>query len=420
MKEAYINASSQNGHNTKCMFSRISELFVREPEAESGLGAHYIVDLVAAKGNSVTHLVSVVCENHDIPVFFEGKDIDTIRDIANRILYQLPPRCAIVLDIRDNELLTKVRKRIANTHCDLRYRRVVFCLTDMEMPSGSSADTIHVPGSIEDKMAMLVYHIPNFIQNQYTSLRPLAAAMVDYALFHPNIWRHVCVDGTLNEFLSTAMYQIVRRVRIDTAIGDEYPSFEKDWRSSMATRLKNTLLIPPEALCPDIHRVIPVGVLPVDAMQAMEMAVPKNVQNPYVITVKSSAVDDRCGAIVISQPMQYTIVNVNCMIDPGLLVDVCRELRTGYKDVVREVHSMRKELSNMTSIHEETKMQLIASMTALATTLTSREDTGKGPMKCSKHGCINVVTKRFRSGKSHRQCTACLNSAHMGRSKNSI
>ena len=420
MRESYIKAMGHGDPNTKRLFSRISDLFVREPDTDAGLGMHYIVDLVTTSGNSGSQLVSIVCENHDIPIFFEGREVLPIRDIVTRILDHLPPRCAIVLDIRDNELLQKVRNRIANTHCDLKYRRVVFCLVDRVMPSGSSAETIHVPGSVDDKMAMLLYHVPGHIQNQVESLRPLAEAMDDYDIFNKNVWRNIRLDGTLDEFLSTAMYQIVRRVCIDPGIGDDYPSFEQGWRSVMATRLKDTLLVPPDALCPSIHRVIPIGCSPLDAMQAMEMAVPKNVQNPYVITVKSSAVDDRCGAIVISQPMQYTVVNVNCMIDPGLLVDVCRELRTGYKDVVREVHSMRKELSNMTSIHEETKMQLIASMTALATTLTSREDTGKGPMKCSKHGCINVVTKRFRSGKSHRQCTACLNSAHMGRSKNSI
>jgi hypothetical protein len=248
--------------------------------------------------------------------------------------------------------------------------------------------------------------------------------MVDYALFHPNVWRNVCVDGTLHEFLSTAMYEIVRRVCIDPGVGDDYPSFERSWRSEMATKLKTTLSIPPDALCPSIHRVIPVGVSPLDAMQAMEMAVPKSIQNPYVITVQTSAVDDMCGAIAISQPMQYTVVNVNCMINPGLLVDVCRELRAGHRSIVSEVQSMNQKLSNLEDKHAETNTQLSTmqdklslfrdEMKTLVTQLASRThaDEGRdegptGPV-CSKAGCHRVVKKRFKSGKAPRQCSTCL------------
>ena len=424
MKETYLKAV-ENGNSST--FSRLSNLFVREPDIDTGLGSHYIVDLVTRSGNSGAQVVSIVCKNHDIPVFFEGRDILPIRDIVKRILENLPPRCAIILDIRDNELLTKVRNRIANTHCDLRYRRVVFCLMDKEMPSGSSADTIHIPGSIEDKLTMLLYHIPENIQKQAKSpdcFRPLAAMMVDYVLLHPQIWRHVCVNGTIEEFLSTAMYQIVRRVGTDPEIGEDYPSFERDWRSVMATKLKTALATPPDALCPGIHRVIPIGCSPLDAMKAVTVAVPQNIQNPYAITVRSSAVDDQCGTIAIAQPMQYTIVNIHCLVNPGLLVDVCRELRSGFKEVVREVHSLRNEqsetnirLSKMTTKHEETNNRLSIiqnEMTALVTRLTQTSDR-VGPIICAKNGCIRIVTKRFRSGKLHRQCSGCQETSHLSR-----
>jgi hypothetical protein len=108
---------------------------------------------------------------------------------------------------------------------------------------------------------MLLYHIPDLIWNQATSLdcfRPLAEAMVDYALFHARVWKEVCVDGTLDAFLSTAQYQLALHVRSDTDIDDAgaYPSFELEWRRLLATRLKNILPTPPAALCPSIHRVI--------------------------------------------------------------------------------------------------------------------------------------------------------------------
>ncbi len=57
---------------------------------------------------------------------------DPVGSIVKVILEDSPPRCAIVLDTRDNVLLQKVRIRIMNRHCDLRYRRLVFCLTEQD------------------------------------------------------------------------------------------------------------------------------------------------------------------------------------------------------------------------------------------------------------------------------------------------
>jgi hypothetical protein len=271
-------------------------------------------------------------------------------------------------------------------------------------------------------MVILLYHIPPHIRKQAESLdrfRPLAGAMVDYTLFEPRIWRDVNVGGTLAEFLSTAMFQIVRRVRIDTAVED-YPSFELEWRRQLASRLKDSLPIPPDALCPAIHRVIPVGVSSADAMQAMEVAIPKDIQDPYAVTVQTSAVDDRCGSIAITQPTRYTVVNVNCMINPRLLVDVCRELRVGHKAVVNELHSMSKKMSimeeNSCRKHEDMngKLSMIQNEMTTLIRLTKR-DTGNNTVRglgeksteCSRNGCPRIVTKRFRSGKLHQQCQNC-------------
>ena len=232
MKQAYLEALAYGGTTTKTdrLFSRLYALFVRDPDTNTGLGTHYLVDVVGAtKGNCGSHLLTVFCKNHDIPLLFEGDTTEPIRDIVKRILQDSPPRCAIVIDTRDNELLQKVRTRIARTHCDLRYRRVIFCLTDQDMPSGSSCTSLCVPGSIDDKMTLLLYHIPTSIQTQAASLdlfRSLAESMTDYALFHPRVWRNVRVDGTLEEFLSSAHYQI---------------AFETEWRNTMATRLKHIL-----------------------------------------------------------------------------------------------------------------------------------------------------------------------------------
>jgi hypothetical protein len=268
-------------------------------------------------------------------------------------------------------------------------------------------------------MTMLLYYIPDRIREQavttaFDDFRPLAEAMVDYVLFEPRVWREVCLDGTLEQFLSTAIYQIVCRVREDPDLGDAYPAFEWHWRRSLATRLNKTLQTPSTAVCPSIHRVIPIGVSSRDAMQAMQIAIPKDIKNPYAITVKTSAVDDRCGTIAITQPMRYTIININCTLDPDILVDVCRDLRSGYRAIVSEVHALK-------NTHDETKTQLCAvqgqlsviqtEMRMLVNTLMN--DKGNGttdsePSRCTRTGCSHLVTKRFRSGKRQKQCASCL------------
>ena len=316
-------------------------------------------------------------------------------------------------------------------------------------------------------MVMLKYHIPAGIRSQAASFdcfRPLAVAMVNYDLFQPQVWKNVHVDGTLNQFLSTAMYQVVRRVRSDDRIEiNAYPSFERTWRREIASRLRHDLVNPPDAVCPGIHRVIPIGVSSSDALQAMQVAIPNDLVDSYAITVQSAAIDDQCGSIVITQPMQYTVITVNCMINPGILVDVCRELRIGHKAVVDEVHSVRRELSLvksvMINVNEETSAKLLDmtekhnesnsllrqqheesnsllrqqlfsiqnEMSTLITRLTGTNNgincpanTGDGVIKCSKRGCDRVVTKRFRSGKSPRQCPICLEYAHAAKKRKHI
>lgn len=409
MRDSYIQAVSYGGATG--LLARISAFFLRDPDADTGLGSYYIVHLIGTGG---AHLVSVVCENHDIPVCdFRSRDSAPVRDTVKRILETSPVRCAIILD---HTRMQKVCSRISATRCDLRYRRVIFCITNTEQSSGVAC--IQIPGSVINRMEMLLYHVPEQIRNQAVSLDcflPLAHAMTDYVLFEQHIWKEVRVDGTLEEFLSTSLYQLACQVRQDTIVSvDAYPSFELDWRRLFSTRLNNILERPPVVLCPSIHRVIPIGVSCSDAIQAMQVAIPTDLQDPYAITVQSSAVDDQCGSIAITQPTCYTIINVTCVLNPQLLVEVCRELRSGHRVVVEEVHSIRKELSLM---REETTRQLTINqneMKALVTRLLHEEtpvvDTTTD-LVCSKQGCSHIVTKRFRSGKRLKQCSTCITRA---------
>jgi hypothetical protein len=103
--------------------------------------------------------------------------------------------------------------------------------------------------------------------------------------------------------------------------------------------------------------------------------------------------------------------------------------RVGHRAVVSEVHSVRRKLTLMIDTNEETRAQLSDmkeqhaesnsklqqqlfniqnEMTILISRLTGTNDGDDGLIKCSKKGCDRVVTKRFRSGKSPRQCPVCL------------
>jgi hypothetical protein len=245
--------------------------------------------------------------------------------------------------------------------------------------------------------------------------------MVDYVLFEPRVWRQVCVDGTLAEFLSSALFQVVRRVHCDRQVGEhDYPSFELDWRRSLASRLSAQLPITPEVVCPTIHTIIPVGVSSADALHAITVAMPKNLQNPYVVTVQSSAVDDRCGSLAITQPMHYTVVNINCVISPRLLGDVCRELRVGHKAVVHELSNMRADTNRQLSIIQTEnvgmKDQLSIIRTEMATLVTrlttadqnSSVEADVVSIECTRSGCTLMATQLFRSGKRQKQCNHCL------------
>jgi hypothetical protein len=169
MRDNYITAAAHGDSDTN-IFRRVSSMFTREPDTDHGLGEFYIVDLI---GDGGAMLVSMVCENHDIPMFrMSIGENRPVRDLVNYFLDTTPPRCAIVLDMCDNELARKVRARIMKKRCDLRFKRVVFCLSDHETGSPNS---IQVPGSRNDKSRRLQYTTEQH--------RALACAQTPGALF---------------------------------------------------------------------------------------------------------------------------------------------------------------------------------------------------------------------------------------------
>jgi len=165
----------------------------------------------------------------------------------------------------------------------------------------------------------------------------------------------------------------------------------------------------------------------------MRGAIPHEIQDPYAITVQSAAVDERCGSIAITQPMGHTVVHITCTIDPGILVDVCRELRTGYRSVVVEVHSMKRDTTQqlltmqqetnqtLSTMQQEanqklsTMQQQFSQMATLVTKFMNNKTndhenlhSDDEPVRCTKSRCDRIITKRFRSGKLQKQCSECL------------
>jgi hypothetical protein len=62
------------------------------------------------------------------------------------------------------------------------------------------------------------------------------------------------------------------------------------------------------------------------------------------MTVESQASDDKCGSIAIVQETQHTVIHINSSVNPGAMREVCRELRLGYRSVVKELTQTKSEL----------------------------------------------------------------------------
>jgi hypothetical protein len=414
------------------LLRRIAERFVRQPDTDIGMGAHYIVHLMGSAYTGGTRAVQMVTRHHNIPLLDLSLLTEhhlnqfTIRDLLKYLLDTTPPRCAILVDLtRDGGgILRKVMKRLATTQMDIRYRRVFFCLVaESGFPSDVSA-TMFFPGSAADKSGMVLYRLPPNLTCldgiETTGLLPLVQKMKDYTLFEPTIWQHVQTEGTLDVFLSTSLYQVARRDMFenDTTIQDDFPAFEVPWRRSMSRVLQDSLDPPPEMTCNSLHRVIPIGVSSDDALRSIQAAMPTT-KDPYSLTLVTEAVDDVCGSFAVSQPLRNTVVHITCVVDPAALVKVGQELRTGYRAVVNELVSSKKiinELMSRTKDMQENMSQMKEDLSRLL----KRDDAhhqvqplieAEKRLVCRKKRC-----KRLTSGTS-RQCDQCLSSANMSRTK---
>jgi hypothetical protein len=403
-------------HTPDSLFREIYDLFSRDAPTDKGCGAYYLHAIVGNVYSGGLETIYAVARHNAIPVLDLTKITNkalqtlTIRELGQYIL-ETPPRCAIVLSLLDtttNSRLTKVVGWLSRQQLDLRFRRIIFCLVADSTQAPSGLQIHRFPGSIDDKVQMLLYKAPIAFTADSTLLRPIAKAMSDYAVFQPNIWR--CVDSdpgsTIEAFLSTLMFQVHRRMslQLDTSL-DNYPSFETDWRRSLCDDLQKNLNPTPDSTCQGIHRVLPAGVSKRDAMRCIQTALPPGLTDPYALTVVSDAVDDRCGTIAITQRTHHVVVHLQCTVDPLIMSQVCGELRTGHRLIVQEMDSRFKSLQG--------EIEILKDLIVGGIKRPPLNDL----RQCAKKSCSRAVRDRFSDGRWKKQCPACIESGNKSRKK---
>jgi hypothetical protein len=403
------------------LLRQVANSFNWEADTDIGMGSHYLVELVGSAYTGGSLSVRMVTKHHAIPlldlscVSEHQLETYTIRDLVKYML-ATPPRCALMVDLtRDPDgIMHKVIKRIGSTQMDLRYRRVIFCLVLEPGRLDTPHPPLSFPGTVNDRMGLLLYRIPAHITKMDGAddgLQRLAKQMQDYSLFEPSVWKCVKTDGTLDEFLSTSVYQVIRR-NMDTndrTLQDDFPSFEVPWRRALATTLQQSLVPPPEMTSSCLHRVVPVGVSSEDALHSIQVAMPE-VQDPYSITVVTEAVDDTCGSIAITQPFQFTVVNITCTVDPKVIQKVCSELRTGHRAVVHELAASNKIINELVT-RTKSMQEDISRLVQQRDSARNEEAVETIPRLCQKSRCPNMISGTCR------QCEPCRMSANNSRKK---
>jgi hypothetical protein len=423
---------------TQNKFKMVSQLFTREMDTEISLGAHLMCGFIGDAYSGARETVYAVAKNHEITILdltaITEKALHSlpIRDLVRYIL-DTPPRCAVLLRVAcANDRMYKVVKRLARTELKTNNRRVVFCITRDEgyLPTGMRIESF--PGTEDDRIAMLLYRVPTRFVDPVRLCR-IAKYLQDYAVFEPKIQRLLCMDGTIDQYFQSLYFQVakIHAGNADYSL-DDFPSFEVDWRRGLSRNL-NKLLVPrPDVTSQSIHRVFPMGVCKMEAIQCFQSALPPDLTTPYVLTVDSNAIDDKCGRIALTQRTQHIVIDIKCKVDPGILTEVCRELRAGYRSVVQELSHTKSDMNaKLSTLHADMDHKISSlhdnmdkKLSTLHEEIGSLKDilkTGHREKKrsldengiCNKKSCMNLVTERFSHGGRKRQCISCIRQANL-------
>jgi hypothetical protein len=428
-----------SGQGAETKFRSIYNLFSRATSTDFGTGEHYIVGMVGTVYAGARETVMAVAEHQRIPVLDMTRiPARTLLTLPVRALVQViletPPLCAIIVALDNTGTapslkLQKVINRLAKRQLDLRFRRVVFCLMDSVECHADIVHNIAFPGSTEDKLQMLLYRTPVAFRQgrEHTDrFRSIAEAMVDYSVFQPKIWQQVDTRSTLEDFLSTLTFQVHRHstVELENTL-DVFPSFEAGWRRAFSADLDKQLKPAPDRTCRGIHRVLPAGVSRDEGIKCIQTAIPRDLNEAYTLTVASTAVDDQCGSIYVTQRTQHTIIHLHCTVDPGILSQVCSELRKDNRLIVQELAKNAVALKVVEQNSGEITAQLASLKRDWKTEVEALKELivhGKrsyepDQQQCAKKFCTNVVVDRFSSGRLKKQCSECISLANQARKK---
>jgi hypothetical protein len=408
-------------------FRKVASLYSTDAETDIALGIHCMYALVGGAHGGARTTVYAIARIHEVAILDLTKittralQFLTIREIVDYIA-ATPPRCAILVNLSSvNDRMYKVVKRLAGTEMKTNHRRIVFCLTSDEstIPTGTRRD--YFPGTMDDKISLLLYLVPYAFADP-DRLRIIAEMMRDYTVFEPKVKKLLNIGGSIDDFFQSLRYHVIKRngVHTDDDTLEEFPSFEVKWRKSLSVDLQKTLVPSPEVTSTEIHRVLPIGISRIEAIQCIQSALPPELTSPYVLTVDSNATDDKCGKIAITQHTQHIVMNINCNVDPGIMTDVCRELRIGYRSVVQELSLTKMEMDNrFSSIDQEMDKKFsslhgeIRALKDLLKADVNRKRPRDSELQiCTKKTCLNVVTERFQSGILKKQCTSCIRQAN--------
>ena len=419
--EEFIRAIGYSDNN---LFRKVFSLFCREPETDIGLGIMFMFGFVGDVYSGARDTIYAIAlqQNTDVldlsNITPRALESLTITQLVDYILNS-PPRCAIILPINDGDRMNKVMKRLARTETSIIHRRVVFCMTKDEGLLYPGIPRLCFPGGIDDRISMLLYRVPSKFADP-GGLRSVAEKLRDYSVFQPKLTCLLNMGGTLEEYVASLKFQILRRnSAVTDDILDEFPSFEIPWRKSLSENLQNTLVPTPDVTSSEIHRVLPVGVSKMEALRCFQSALPADLESPYVLTVESNASQDTCGSIALTQRTQRIVVNINCSVDPDIMSEVCRELRQGYRSVVQELVQTKSEIStkleNMgkkfTILQDDISVlkELVKATSGDRKRARDEEDVElQLNPTCARKTCMNMVTGHFASGVFKKQCASCI------------
>jgi hypothetical protein len=155
---------------------------------------------------------------------------------------------------------------------------------------------------------------------------------------------------------------------------------------------------------------LPVGVSAIEALRCFQSALPPDLKSPYIMTVESQAIDDKCGTVAIVQETQHFVININCSVDPGVMSVVVKELRIGYRSVVKELLQTKSEIAaqlEQMNTKFASDMNVLKDLVAGDRKRPHTEDMRQMNPICRKKSCMKVVTARFDNGNYKKQCSSC-------------